>query len=201
MSKRFMKALLAELAEDAIKRITVPADAEDVMHAFCQAMSDRNKRPVNLVFRTFPPDLPISGLRLELAEQTLIVVAEGMNPQAQVVIFGHELAHGFLGHRGHNAPGMSAAARGVSTDSSDDAVRRAVELVMASDKLPQEAVTAVAARCDSADDEESDAESFGMLLCAAVRDWITGPHARRRPSASTVEGRLELTMSPRGRVL
>lgn len=205
-SSREMKDLVADLGRDVAQRIQVPADAEVVMGEFCRVMSERRGRPVDMAIREFPPGLPISGLRLLLEERSVIVLPAGMNPQAQLVILGHELYHEEHNHCTHSVPGLGAAARG-AVDGSDESIRRVAELVMSSDEVPAEALIAVAAR--SVADEKSDrtavnqtdevhAETFGYWFASAVRGWVRGRHAQPRATAATVEGRLTLSLSHRG---
>ncbi|MFI8093590.1 toxin [Streptomyces sp. NPDC086080] len=198
MSSRTMKALLADLGRDVAKRIQVPAAAEVVMEEFCRAMSKRKNKPVVLLFREFPSEVPVSGLRLVMSDRSLIVIAAGMAPQAQLVILGHELYHEEFDHCSHAMPGLSAAARAVAPHTSSDTIRRAAELVLASEQVPMDAILAVAARSESAHTDEVDAETFGLWFGSEVRTWVAGRYARPRATAATVEGRLTLSLSHRG---
>ncbi|QIP74628.1 toxin [Streptomyces sp. VN1] len=200
-----MRDLVADLGREVAKRIQVPADAEAVMSEFCRVMSERRGWRVDMHIRDFPPGLPISGLRLLMADRTMIVLPAGMNPQAQLVILGHELYHEEHNHCTHSV-GLGAAARG-AVDGSEESIRRVAELVMSSDEVPPEALIAVAAR--SVADEESDrttvdqkaevdAETFGYWFASAVRKWVRGRHEQPQATAATVEGRLTLSLSHRG---
>ncbi|CAM5320274.1 hypothetical protein SGRIM128S_01972 [Streptomyces griseomycini] len=95
MTTRAMKSLLARLARDASKSIQRPAEPRAVMEGFCRAMEARVGRPLQLVFRPFPPDIPVSGMRLDCGDRSIIVVEENTVAEAQP---GH--------------PGTRAVARG-----------------------------------------------------------------------------------------
>ncbi|MER8119011.1 toxin [Streptomyces sp. NPDC094031] len=197
-----MKSLLAELGKDAGTTIVRPAEPRIVMQAFCDAMSRRVSRPIQLVFRAFPKDIPVSGLRLGLKDHTVIVVEERAVPESQLVILGHELYHEEQGDCGHHVPGLPAAARALAADQAPDAIQRAAEAILAQHDVPEHALLAVAARADSGDDHEIDAETFGLLFGRSVRTWMTGRYAQGPVSADTVEGRINLSLSNRhGRTL
>jgi hypothetical protein len=198
MSGKGMKALLKELGEEVGRRIQRPADPEIVMAEFCSVMSERKGRPVDLAFREFPAALPVSGLRLVMSDRSLIVIAAGMNPRAQLLIFGHELYHEEYNHCSHALPGVGAAARAVDASASGNAIRHAAELIIDSAKVPEEALIAVAARSESTEADERDAETFGVYFGTEIRTWVTGRYAQPRVSAETVEGRLALSLSHRG---
>lgn len=197
MSTRSMKALLSKLGEEVARRIQIPADPELVMHEFCRAMGVRKNKEVSLLFRDFPPDIPVSGLRLLLPDRSLIVIAKGMNPQAQLVILGHELWHEDRNHCSHG-PGGLAAARAVAGVEPSKAVQRAAELVLEGEDVPRDALLAMAARAESAQSDEVDAETFGIWFGSEVRTWVAGRHAQPRATSATVEGRLQLSLSHRG---
>ncbi|MFI9772787.1 toxin [Streptomyces sp. NPDC052415] len=198
MSIKQMKALLADLGREASESLQRPAEPELVMNAFCDAMSRRRNRPVQLVFRAFPADIPVSGLRLNCGDHSIIVVEERVVPEAQLVILGHELWHEESGGCGHHIAGLPAAARTISPQDAPEAVRAAAEQVLTAHEVPVDALLAVAARADSADDEEADAETFGLLFGREVRTWMTGRYAQNSVNPATVEGRIKLTMSNRG---
>jgi hypothetical protein len=188
-----MKALLSALAEEAKEAIQPPADPVTVMTEFCKAMSARTGKPIELLFRTFPPGVPVSGLRLDLGERgSMIVVEANVPPEAQLVIFGHELWHEQQGHCGHRVAGMSAAARSL-TGEPGEAIQRAAEQILDSEEVPREAVLAASARAESTDLHEVEAEEFGLRFGSAVRKW-TGPHAEAPVTHSTVEGRLNASL-------
>ncbi|MGW4275001.1 FMN-binding protein [Streptomyces seoulensis] len=98
MTTKAMKSLLTALAREASKSIRRPAEPTAVMNGFCRAMSVRVGRPVQLVLRGFPPDVPVTGLRLDCGDRSIIVVEERTAPEAQLVILGHELWHEECGH-------------------------------------------------------------------------------------------------------
>ncbi|MFK0154249.1 toxin [Streptomyces sp. NPDC090493] len=199
-SQREMKALLADLAEEAGKEITRPADPRTVMGAFCTAMSRRSKRAIQLVFRAFPPDIPVSGMRLDFGDRSMIVVEERAVPASQLVILGHELFHEEQGECGHHLGGgiAAAAARGLADEETPDAVRRAAEQILQVQEVPREALMALAARAESFDEHEADAETFGLLFGRHVRTWVTGPYAQGPVSGATVEERIDLSMTGNG---
>ncbi|MPY30583.1 toxin [Streptomyces adustus] len=202
MSTKAMKLLIAALGEEASRSIQRPAEPEVVMREFCRAMSVRAGRPIRLVFRAFPPDIPVSGMRLDCADQSIIVVEEHTAPEAQLVILGHELWHEEQGDCGEHPVGYPAAARALTADRTPEAIQRAVEQFLAAHEVPREAVLAVAARAESADEHEVDAETFGLLFGREVRTWMRGRYAEGPLSPATVEGRITLSLSHRsGRIL
>jgi hypothetical protein len=170
------------------------------MRAFCRAMSVRAGRPVELVFRAFPADIPVSGLRLDLGDRSLVVVEEHTVPEAQLVILGHELWHEEQGDCGHHVAGLAdASARAVaSPQQASDAVRRAAEQILAEAEVPRDVLLAVAARAESPDGHEVAAETFGLLFGREVRTWMHGRYAEGPVSPATVEGRMNLSLTNRG---
>ncbi|MEU6138841.1 toxin [Streptomyces sp. NPDC047081] len=196
MTTKAMKSLLAALAAEASKSIRRPAEPRAVMAEFCRAMSVRAGRPVQLVFRAFPPDLPVSGLRLEFADRSVVVVEENTVPEAQLVILGHELWHEEQGSCGAHA--LTTAARAHAPGQTPEVLRRAAERILATAEVPREACLAVAARSASADEHEADAETFGLLFGREVRTWMTGRYARGPVTPATVEGRIDLSIGNRG---
>ncbi|MFD8935735.1 toxin [Streptomyces sp. NPDC059578] len=202
MSTRAMKALLVALGKEAAKTVRRPADPETVMHEFCRAMSVRRGKPVQLLFRAFPSDIPVSGMRLDCGERSLVVVDEGTVPEAQLVILGHELWHEEQGDHGHGH-GLPAAGRTLGTGHDvPRAVQRAAEAVLAAEEVPREALHVVAARSASTDEHEVDAETFGLLFGREVRTWMTGRHAEGPVTMTTVEGRINRSLiNRRGRLL
>jgi hypothetical protein len=169
-----------------------------VMQEFCRAMTVRTGRPIQLLFRAFPPDILVSGMRLDCGERSIIVVEEATAPEAQLVILGHELWHEETGDCGHHVAGLPAAARALAPAPNPDAVNRAAEQILDSHEVPREAVLAVAARAESLDEHEVDAETFGLLFGRAVRSWMKGRYAQGPVSADTVEGRIHLSLLDRG---
>lgn len=192
-----MRALLTALAGDVAASIERPAEPRVVMDAFCAAMGRRVGRPVRLEFRAFPDEIPVSGLRLDFGEESVIVVEERMPPESRLVILGHELYHEEKGDIGHRSAAVALSARGAAEGGTDDTaglLRCALEGVLGTPALHG----AVAARAHSADAREVDAETFGLLFGHEVRTWMTGRYARGPVSAATVEGRINLSMGDRG---
>ncbi|WP_108934596.1 toxin [Streptomyces ardesiacus] len=197
MSSRSMKRLLSALGKEAGKTLRRPADPKAVMHEFCRAMTARTGRPIQLAFRVFPVDIAVSGVRLDLGDRSVIAVEERIAPEAQLVILGHELWHEENGDCGHHVAGVPTAARGLTQEPSAS-VQRAVEQILTEEEIPRDALLAVAARAESIETHEVDAETFGLLFGREVRTWMTGRHAQHPPTAATVEGRLNLSLLPRG---
>lgn len=198
MNTRAMKSLVTALGQEAQKSIERPAPPRVVMEEFCRAMGVRVGHPVQLVFRGFPPDVPISGLRLDCGDRSVIVVEEGMVPEAQLVILGHELWHEEQGDCGHDNTGLPAAARSLTPDQDPGALERAARQILAAEEVPLEAILTVSARAGSAEDHEVDAETFGLLFACEVRTWMTGRYAQGPVSPATVEGRIHLSLLNRG---
>ncbi|MFF4470631.1 toxin [Streptomyces sp. NPDC001599] len=198
MSAKAMKSLLSVLGRHSAGAIQRPAEPQEVMETFCEAMSARTGRPIRLVFRGFPPDIPVSGMRLDCGDHSIIVVEEHTVPEAQLVILGHELWHEEQGDCGHHVAGMPTAARALPTEQAGDVIERAVEQILAAHEVPPDALLAVAARAESREDREADAETFGLLFGREVRTWMKGRYAQGPVSADTVEGRINLSLSNRG---
>ncbi|WP_155055059.1 toxin [Streptomyces blattellae] len=202
MSTKAMKSLLSDLGKEASKSLQRPAAPRDVMEEFCRAMSVRKGRPITLAFRAFPPDIAVSGMRLDLGDRSIIVVEDRTVPEAQLVILGHELWHEEEEDRGHHVAGLPAAARTLTAAQPPEAVRRAVEQILDEHEVPREAILTVAPRAESAADHEVDAETFGLLFGREVRPWMKGRYAEGPVSAATVEGRINLSLLNRsGRIL
>ncbi|MFF4499678.1 toxin [Streptomyces sp. NPDC001401] len=195
MTTKAMKSLLAELGREASKSIARPAEPRAVMEGFCRAMSVRVGRPIQLLFRAFPPDIPVSGLRLDCGDRSIIVVEEGTVPEAQLVILGHELWHEEQGACGDHAIGPAAAR---AHGRPPEALGRAAQRILASEEVPREVCRTVAARSASADDHEVDAETFGLLFAREVRTWMKGRYAQGPVTPATVEGRINLSLGSRG---
>ncbi|MBD9730866.1 toxin [Streptomyces sp. H28] len=202
MSTRAMKSLLTVLGRHAADSVRRPAEPREVMEAFCSAMTTRTGRPIRLVFRSFPPDIPVSGMRLDCGDHSIIVVEEHMVPEAQLVILGHELWHEEQGDGGHRTAGVPAAARALAPGGAPEAVDVAVRQILTSRDVPREAVLTVAARTGSVEDCEVKAETFGLLFGREVRSWMKGRYAEGPLSQSTVEGRINVSLTSRsGRIL
>ncbi|MEV1081994.1 toxin [Streptomyces sp. NPDC050211] len=198
MSIKAMKSLLSALGREASKSLQRPAEPQDVMEEFCRAMSVRKGRPITLKISAFPPDLGVSGARLDLGARSIIVVEEATAPEAQLVILGHELWHEEEEDRGHHVAGLPAAARTLTAEQHPDTIRRAIEQILDAHEVPREAILTVAARAQSAEEHEVDAETFGLLFGREVRTWIKGRYAQGPVSAATVEGRINISLLNRG---
>lgn len=197
MTTKAMKSLLAALGREASKSIPRPSEPRTVMEGFCHAMSVRVDRPVQLVFRAFPPEIPVSGMRLDCGDRSIIVVEESTVPEAQLVILGHELWHEEQGSC-EDHPVGPAAARAPDRGRTPELLRRAARQILASEEVPREVCRTVAARSSCADDHEVDAETFGLLFAREVRTWMTGRYAQGPVTPATVEGRINLSLSNRG---
>ncbi len=125
MSTKAMKTLLTVLGRRAAGTVERPAEPQEVMEAFCEAMTARTGRPISLLFRAFPPDIPVSGMRLDCGDPSIIVVEERTVPEARLVILGHELRHEEQGDCGHHVAGMPAAARALPAGQVTEAIERA----------------------------------------------------------------------------
>ncbi|MFJ5777073.1 toxin [Streptomyces sp. NPDC093094] len=202
MSSKAMKALLAGLGRDAARDLVRPAEPTAVMEAFCRAMSRRRGRPILLVFRAFPDDIPVSGMRLDCGDRSIIVVEERAVPEAQLVILGHELWHEEQGDCTDHVGGLPAAARALADEGAPEALHRAAAQLLAEEEIPREALPGIDARAASSEDHEAEAETFGLLFGREVRTWMKGPYGRGPVLASTVEGRIDLSLSSRsGQIL
>jgi hypothetical protein len=193
-----MKSLLTALGQEAARSVQRPAEPQDVMEEFCRAMSVRSKRPIQLVFRAFPSDIPVSGMRLDCGDRSIIVVDDHMVPEAQLVILGHELWHEEQGDCGHHVAGMPAAARALTTGPTPDSIQRAVEEILSAQEVSRDALLTVATRSGSVADNEVDAETFGLLFGREVRTWMKGRYAEGPLNQSTVEGRINVSLTSRG---
>ncbi|MFG2603094.1 toxin [Streptomyces sp. NPDC048514] len=198
MSARAMRSLLASLGREAAKSVQRPAEPRVVMAEFCRAMSARKGRPIQLVFRAFPPDLPVSGMRLDCGEYSIIVVDDTTVPEAQLVILGHELWHEEQGDCSHHIGGLQASTRTLTSLPGPDAIRQAAQEILAAEEVPMAAILTVAARAESGDTHEVDAETFGLLFGREVRTWMTGRYAQGPVNAATLEGRINLSLLNRG---
>ncbi|MER6030902.1 toxin [Streptomyces sp. NPDC001851] len=199
MTSKAMKSLLTALGQEAARSLQRPAEPREVMEAFCTAMSVRSGRPIRLVFRAFPSDIPVSGMRLDCGDRSIIVVEERTVPEAQLVILGHELWHEEEGDCGHHIAGMPAAARALTADQTPESIQRAVEEILAAqEEVSRDALLTVAARAGSVDDHEVDAETFGLLFGREVRTWMKGRYAEGPLHQSTVEGRINVSLTSRG---
>jgi hypothetical protein len=151
------RALMADLSKAVLARADVPAAPEAIFQALCDAMSERRGRPVVLTIRRFPDEIAdTTGLWLDLADQDVVVVEEGLDADHQLVVLGHELWHMVAGHCGHRVGEAAVAARTVLT----------------SEPAWLDAVRSVAARSHSHAADERDAEGFGLLLGSRMQSWL-----------------------------
>ncbi|MEV5436911.1 toxin-antitoxin system, toxin component [Streptomyces sp. NPDC052682] len=168
--RRLCGELVAQIGLDA------PARPAELYGALCDAMSRRRGRPV--LFRTaaFPPGTA-SGLWLDMADQDLVVIEERTAPDHQLVILGHELWHMEAGHCSHHVAGAAVAARLLD----DTADLRAT-------------VLQVAARTRFDQDDEQQAERFGLLLASKCRTWLAGSSLRGPVQRDGLAGRIEASL-------
>ena len=160
--------------------LPAPADPADLYTALCEGMSKRRGRPVRYRMASFPPGTA-SGLWLDMAEQDLVVIEERTAPDHQLVILGHELWHMNAGHCSHHVEGAAVAARLLS----DEADLQAT-------------VLRVAARTRFDQEEENQAESFGLLLGSKCRAWLAGSNGRGPVRRDRLAGRIEASLGYRG---
>ncbi|MET7289956.1 toxin [Streptomyces sp. NPDC005573] len=199
MTVKRMKALLAELVAEASRTLRPPAEPRTVMAEFCRAMSVHRGRPITLVFRAFPDGIPVSGMRLDCGDRSIIVVEDRTPAESQLVILGHELWHEEEGDCEHHVAGLSAAAaRALGPGQTPATVRQAAERILAAHEVPRDTLPAIAARSGSTLDHEQDAETFGLLFGREVRTWIPGRYAQDPENATTLEGRIRLSLLNRG---
>ncbi|MFI1015014.1 toxin-antitoxin system, toxin component [Streptomyces sp. NPDC020965] len=176
-----MRRLCGELV--AGLDLPAPAEPTDLYDALCDQMSGRRGRPVRYRMATFPPGTA-SGLWLDMTDQDLIVIEERTAPDHQLVILGHELWHMAAGHGTRPAEGQRGAAV-------------AARLLRAEADL-QDTVLKVAARTRFDQTEESEAESFGLLLGSKCRSWLAGSTGRGPRQRDGLAGRIEASLGYRG---
>ncbi|MGW4951563.1 toxin-antitoxin system, toxin component [Streptomyces parvulus] len=155
---------MANLSAAVSQRIDLPADPPLVFQALCQSMSERRGgRPIVLVERTFPEEVGgTTGLWMETESQDIIVLEENLEPDHKLVVLGHELWHMQAGHR-HDLGGTAVAARAALADHQD---------------WPEIART-IAARSHSHQEDEVQAERFGILMGSSMAGWLAVPGTRR----------------------
>ncbi|KUN22886.1 toxin-antitoxin system, toxin component [Streptomyces antibioticus] len=170
---------MRRLCGELVAELPFPAPAAhptELYTALCEAMSRRRGRPVHFRTAAFPVGTA-SGLWLDMAEQDLVVVEERTAPDHQLVILGHELWHMQAGHSSHHVEGAAVAARMLS----DDADLRA-------------AVLKVAARSRFDQEDEKEAERFGLLLASKCRTWLDGSSVRGPVQRDRLAGRIEASL-------
>ncbi|AZP23627.1 toxin-antitoxin system, toxin component [Streptomyces aquilus] len=170
---------MRRLCGELVAELPFPAPAAhptELYTALCEAMSRRRGRPVHFRTSAFPVGTA-SGLWLDMADQDLVVVEERTAPDHQLVILGHELWHMQAGHSSHHVEGAAVAARMLS----DDADLRA-------------AVLKVAARSRFDQEDEKEAERFGLLLASKCRTWLDGSSVRGPVQRDRLAGRIEASL-------
>ncbi|MGW3341417.1 hypothetical protein ACWDCL_28545 [Streptomyces sp. NPDC001009] len=122
-----MKSLLGSLGAAVARNLEPPGEPRMVMDAFCRAMSEHRGRPIDLVFRAFPEEIPVSGMRLDCGDRSIIVVEERTPPESQLVIPGHDPWHEEQEDCAHHVPGLPAAtARTLGSTDPTDAISHAL---------------------------------------------------------------------------
>jgi hypothetical protein len=169
-----MRRLCGELV--AGLDLPAPARPVDLYRSLCATMSRRRGRPVHFRTAAFP-DGTASGLWLDMTDQDLVVVEERTAPGHQLVILGHELWHMQAGHTGHPVEGAAVAARVLN----DEADLRA-------------AVLKVAARTRFDQNEEKEAEQFGLLLASRCATWLDGASGKAPVRRDRLAGRIEASL-------
>ncbi|MBE8474694.1 toxin-antitoxin system, toxin component [Streptomyces justiciae] len=170
---------MRRLCGELVAELPFPAPAAhptELYTALCEAMSRRRGRPVHFRTAAFPVGTA-SGLWLDMADQDLVVVEERTAPDHQLVILGHELWHMQAGHSSHHVEGAAVAARMLS----DDGDLRA-------------AVLRVAARSRFDQEDEKEAERFGLLLASKCRTWLDGSSVRGPVQRDRLAGRIEASL-------
>ncbi|MGQ4464659.1 toxin-antitoxin system, toxin component [Streptomyces violaceoruber] len=123
----------------------------------------RNGRPIVLVERAFPAEAcGTTGLWMETEDQDIIVLEENLEADHKLVVLGHELWHMQAGHR-HDLGGTAVAARAALANRQD---------------WPEIART-IAARSHSHQEDEVQAERFGILMGSSMAGWLAVPGTRR----------------------
>ncbi|MFC8343504.1 toxin-antitoxin system, toxin component [Streptomyces sp. NPDC057280] len=170
---------MRRLCGELVAELPFPAPAAhptELYTALCAAMSRRRGRPVHFRTAAFPVGTA-SGLWLDMAEQDLVVVEERTAPDHQLVILGHELWHMQAGHSSHHVEGAAVAARMLSDDAD---LRAAVLKVVARSRFDQE--------------DEQEAERFGLLLASKCRTWLAGSSVRGPVQRDRLAGRIEASL-------
>jgi hypothetical protein len=118
-------------------------------------------RPVELRVEYFPHDTA-SGFWVRLPDRDIVIVEATARPDHRLVIFGHELWHMHVGEcKAHASPeDVTAAARSIGNTDPE---------------LAQALLTAARAACD--EQEEKDAEHFGLHLASQLRKLIREENA------------------------
>ncbi|KIF05958.1 hypothetical protein PL81_10230 [Streptomyces sp. RSD-27] len=161
----------------------VPSDPVQLFEALRAHVERREGCEVRLRFEEFPPDT-VSGLMLDLGTMKVIVVERNTTTLHQLVILAHEIWHmvmGDCGAHGIDAPTHPIAARMLS---GEIGLREAVD------------VLAVAARTGFHEQEELDAENFGLKVGIAFRPFLENDAAL--VPGSGLAGRIQASLGNRG---
>ncbi|MFD9190301.1 toxin-antitoxin system, toxin component [Streptomyces phaeochromogenes] len=179
-----MRKFLADITKAVSETVELPADPRDLFEAVCAAVGKLQGKKVVLRLAPFP-DGTSSGVLLDFADKSLVVIEERTSDEHKLVILGHELWHAKAGHCSHDASGAAMAARMLS-EGEPDWEALAPRLL------------AVAARTGFAEYDENEAEKFGLRVAQTFRTWMTGPHARGPLRTDTVENRMSASLEYRG---
>ncbi|MGC4987274.1 toxin-antitoxin system, toxin component [Streptomyces sp. DT193] len=182
-----MKALSSTLVTGLTEQ---DADVDEIFTALGPLLSTMRGRPVILKRTTFPPDTA-SGLWVDLPDMDILAVREDAadTDHAQVIL-GHEIWHMFQGHCTAHTSAGRAAARGQTEHA--EAIHQVVQHLLASGdgrisgRAPSD--LQYSARTDFDDDQEIEAEMFGLHFGTELR---TFRRTRRRPDLHHVAGRIE----------
>ncbi|MER6218806.1 toxin-antitoxin system, toxin component [Streptomyces sp. NPDC048387] len=161
----------------------VPSDPALLFESLRSYIEQREACEVRLRFEEFPPDT-VSGLMLDLGTMKVIVVERNTTTLHQLVILAHEIWHMVMG---------DCAAHGV------DSLAEPVAARMLSGEIDlREAVKvlAVAARTGFHEQEELDAENFGLRVGIAFRPFLENDAALM--PGSGLAGRIQASLGNRG---
>ncbi|MCT9107568.1 toxin-antitoxin system, toxin component [Streptomyces mirabilis] len=179
-----MRKFLADITDAVAQRVDVPANPRELFEAMCAAVGELQGKEVTLRLAAFPKGTG-SGLLLDFGDKSLVVIEERTSPEHQLVILGHELWHEKAGHCSHDAGGAAMAARLLSSGDRDwEAL------------APQ--LLAVAARTEFDENDENEAEKFGLKIAGKFRSWMSGDHARGPLRTDTVQSRMSASLEYRG---
>lgn len=161
----------------------VPSDPQQLFESLRSYVEQREGCEVRLRFEEFPPDT-VSGLMLDLGTMKVILVERNTTTLHQLVILAHEIWHMLMGDCG--AHGVDSLSRSVAARmlSGEIGVREAVD------------VLAVAARTGFHEQEELDAENFGLKVGIAFRAFLENDPTQ--VPGSGLAGRIQATLGNRG---
>ncbi|MFC9931863.1 ImmA/IrrE family metallo-endopeptidase [Streptomyces sp. NPDC127190] len=159
------RKLMADLGAGVAAKVDVPAEPHAVFAALCEVMSERRGgRPVTLITRAFPENMAdTTGLWLDVQDADVIVIEENLSPDHQLVVLGHELWHMHAGHCGHDLGNAAVTTRAALSDQIEWA----------------QLARHIATRSHSNQEDELEAEGFGLLLSSRMAGWLAVPGARR----------------------